>query len=456
MRAPQTLATIEPSAARDFDTRPALRFLTCGSVDDGKSTLIGRLLYEQKLIYDDHLAALGRDSNKFGTTGADIDFALLLDGLDAEREQGITIDVAYRYFSTARRAFVVADTPGHEQYTRNMATGASNADLAVLLVDARKGLLRQTRRHAVIASLLGIRHVVLAINKIDLVGFDRAVFDQISENFSSFAAELGFAGIVAIPLSARHGDNVSARSKNTPWYAGPSLLEHLETVDVLDEREDKPLRMPVQWVNRSSADFRGFAGTIASGEINRGDDIAVLPSGRVTRVASIVAASGEVEHATTGDAVTLTLSDEVDVSRGDMIAAMRPATGRRSVRRASVLDVRRPFVSRPLLSHEDRPPHADGDGDRTQASGRCRYFGEARRQDFGRKRRRRLQSRCGEPNRLRSLQRQPRHRRFSSDRSLYQPNRRCRHHRFCVAARRQHSPSESGRQQRCPLGADAA
>ena len=320
MLAPSAATTTQPTGTA---ARPTLRFLTCGSVDDGKSTLIGRLLHEQNLIFDDHLAALGRDSKRHGTTGGDVDYALLLDGLEAEREQGITIDVAYRYFATPRRAFVVADTPGHEQYTRNMATGASNAELAVLLVDARKGLLSQTRRHAVIVSLLGIKHVVLAVNKIDLVDFDRAVFNHISASFKEFAESLGFKDITAIPISARHGDNISVRSKNTPWYQGPVLLEHLETVDVEDDRETKPFRMPVQWVNRANSDFRGFAGTIVSGEIARGDDVAVLPSGHLTKVASILGPGGEVDAAGTGDSVTLTLADQVDVARGDMFAAVR-------------------------------------------------------------------------------------------------------------------------------------
>ena len=302
---------------------PALRFLTCGSVDDGKSTLIGRLLYEQNLIFDDHLAALERDSKKHGTTGAEIDFALLLDGLEAEREQGITIDVAYRYFSTKRRAFIVADTPGHEQYTRNMATGASNADVAVLLVDARKGLLTQTHRHAVIASLLGIRYAVLAVNKIDLVEYDRTVFDRITADFFEFAATLGFKDLKSIPISARYGDNVSKRSERTPWYSGPHLLAYLEAVDVEDGRSGKPFRMPVQWVNRPNSDFRGFAGTIASGRVTPGDEIAVLPSGRTARIKAIVGAGGDVEAASAGDAVTITLADEIDIARGDMFAALR-------------------------------------------------------------------------------------------------------------------------------------
>jgi bifunctional enzyme CysN/CysC len=304
-------------------TQPALRFLTCGSVDDGKSTLIGRLLFEQQLIFDDQLAALERDSKKHGTVGAGVDFALLLDGLEAEREQGITIDVAYRYFSTPRRAFIVADTPGHEQYTRNMATGASNADLAVLLVDARKGLLPQTRRHAIIASLLGIRHVVLAVNKIDLVQYDAKVFEAIASGFMTFAAPLGFKDVRTIPISARHGDNVSSRSERTPWYRGPHLLDHLESVDVEDDRATRPFRLPVQWVNRPHADFRGFAGSIASGQVSAGDDIVVLPSAKTTKIRSVIGAGGELATAQAGDSVTVTLADEIDIARGDVLAAPR-------------------------------------------------------------------------------------------------------------------------------------
>ena len=318
---------VRTAAARktvaDADTRPALRFLTCGSVDDGKSTLVGRLLYEQNLILDDHLTALTRDSKKHGTTGDEVDFALLLDGLEAEREQGITIDVAYRYFATPRRSFIVADTPGHEQYTRNMATGASNAELAVLLVDARKGLTSQTRRHAIIASLLGIRHAVLAVNKIDLVVFDQTAFEDIAGEFASFAAALSFKQIQAIPLSARYGDNVSNLSARTPWYGGPHLLDYLETIDVEDDRAGKPFRLPVQWVNRPNSDFRGFAGTIASGSVSVGDEIAVLPSGQTTRVKRIIGPSGDLDAAAAGDAVTLTLADEIDIARGDMFAALR-------------------------------------------------------------------------------------------------------------------------------------
>ena len=300
--------------------RPALRFLTCGSVDDGKSTLIGRLLYEQNLIFEDHLAALTRDSRKHGAVGAEIDFALLLDGLEAEREQGITIDVAYRYFATRRRAFIVADTPGHEQYTRNMATGASNCELAVLLVDARKGLLAQTRRHAIIASLLGIRHAVLAVNKIDLVDYAQDVFERIVGEFSTFAAGLILKDLKAVPVSARFGDNVSSVSDRTPWYKGPPLLDHLELVDVEDERARRPFRLPVQWVNRPDLDFRGFAGTIASGSVRLGDELAVLPSGQVSKVKSILGPAGNLAKADAGDAVTVTLANEIDIARGDMLA----------------------------------------------------------------------------------------------------------------------------------------
>jgi bifunctional enzyme CysN/CysC len=321
MLAPDAATAAQRSASTA--TRPALRFLTCGSVDDGKSTLIGRLLYEQNLIFADHLAALTRDSKKHGTAGEDIDFALLLDGLEAEREQGITIDVAYRYFATPRRSFIVADTPGHEQYTRNMATGASNCELAVLLVDARKGLLAQTRRHAIIASLLGIRHVVLAVNKIDLVGYAEGVFDGIAHAFRDFAAPLGFRDVQAIPLSARFGDNVSAGSERMPWYTGPHLLDYLETVDVEDDGAARPFRLPVQWVNRPNPDFRGFAGTVASGTVRVGDDVAALPSGQVSRVKSILTPGGDVEMAEAGDAVTIGLADEIDIARGDVLAPAR-------------------------------------------------------------------------------------------------------------------------------------
>jgi len=298
-----------------------LRFLTCGSVDDGKSTLIGRLLYDTKLLFEDQLATLEKDSKKHGTTGDDIDFALLVDGLEAEREQGITIDVAYRFFATDKRKFIVADTPGHEQYTRNMATGASNSDLAVILIDARKGVLIQTRRHAYIVSLLGIRHVVLAVNKIDLVDFSEAIFRSIVAEFATFAKDLGFASVTPIPLSARFGDNVIAKSDKMPWFEGTALLPHLEQIDVSTAMAEKPFRMPVQWVNRPNLDFRGFAGTIVSGRVQPGDVVAVAKSGRTSRVTRIVTMDGDVSEAVAGEAVTITLADEIDISRGDVLSA---------------------------------------------------------------------------------------------------------------------------------------
>ncbi|PBB82387.1 adenylyl-sulfate kinase [Mesorhizobium sp. WSM3879] len=308
------------------ERKSLLRFLTCGSVDDGKSTLIGRLLSDTKQIFEDQLAALENDSRKHGTTGDDIDFALLVDGLEAEREQGITIDVAYRFFATPKRKFIVADTPGHEQYTRNMATGASTADLAIVLIDARQGVLRQTRRHSIIASLLGIRHIVLAVNKIDLVGFDKTVFDRIVADYGEFAQSLGFNSIVPIPMSARFGDNVTSRSERTPWYSGPSLIEHLETVSVDEAAIELPFRFPVQYVNRPNLDFRGFAGTIASGSVSKGDEVVVAKSGRASRVKRIVAHGGDLEQAVAGQAITLVLEDEVEVSRGNMLVspAARP------------------------------------------------------------------------------------------------------------------------------------
>jgi len=297
-----------------------LRFLTCGSVDDGKSTLVGRLLFDSKLILEDQLLALERDSRKYGTLGDDIDFALLVDGLEAEREQGITIDVAYRFFATGRRAFIVADTPGHEQYTRNMATGASTADLAVVLVDARKGVLKQTKRHTYICSLLGIRSIVLAVNKIDLIDFSAQRFSQIVADYLSFAESLNFQSVVAVPLSARYGDNVTSSSDRMLWYPGPTLLDYLESVDVERADVDRPLRFPVQWVNRPDMDFRGFAGTVASGSVAVGDRIVVVSSGKESTVERIVTFDGDRLRARAGEAVTVTLSDDVDVARGDLLA----------------------------------------------------------------------------------------------------------------------------------------
>jgi sulfate adenylyltransferase subunit 1 len=303
------------------EEKSLLRFITCGSVDDGKSTLIGRLLWDSKMVFEDQLAALEADSKKVGTRGGAIDYALLLDGLQAEREQGITIDVAYRYFSTDKRKFIVADTPGHEQYTRNMVTGASTAQVAVILVDARKGLLTQTRRHSYLASLVGIRHVVLAVNKMDLIGFDAGRFDAIRRDYQQFAVPLGFTSITAIPISAINGDNIIAPSANTPWYSGPTLLHYLESVQVEDDSRQQPLRLPVQWVNRPHLDFRGFCGTIAAGSIRPGDEVRVASSGRSSRVARIVTMEGDLEEAVAGQAVTLTLADEIDISRGDMLTA---------------------------------------------------------------------------------------------------------------------------------------
>ena len=303
-------------------SKELLRFITCGSVDDGKSTLIGRLLYDTKQIFDDQLSALEADSKRHGTQGEGIDFALLVDGLSAEREQGITIDVAYRFFSSEKRKYIVADTPGHEQYTRNMVTGASTADAAVLLVDARKGVLTQTRRHSYLAQLLGIRHFVLAVTKMDLVDFDQGAFDAIIADYSAFAGQVGINAWTAIPVSGLGGDNIGGRSDRMAWYDGPSLLEWLDNVPLDDEAEaQKPMRMPVQWVNRPDLSFRGFAGQIASGTLVRSQDIRVLPSGRTTRIERIVTAGGDLEQAVAGQSVTVTFSHEVDCSRGDVIAA---------------------------------------------------------------------------------------------------------------------------------------
>jgi bifunctional enzyme CysN/CysC len=304
------------------ERKELLRFITCGSVDDGKSTLIGRLLYESKQVFDDQLAALESDSKRHGTQGDAIDFALLVDGLSAEREQGITIDVAYRYFASAKRKFIVADTPGHEQYTRNMVTGASTADLAVLLVDARKGVLTQTRRHSYLAKLVGIRRFVLAVNKMDLVDYDQGAFDAICTDYRDFAAKVGIDDWTAIPVSGLKGDNVTGRSEATAWYNGPALLEHLDTVELTaDADASKAFRMPVQWVNRPDQHFRGFSGQIASGSVGPGADVRILPSGRVTRIDRVVTEGGDLDEAAAGQSVTLTFADEVDCSRGDVIAA---------------------------------------------------------------------------------------------------------------------------------------
>ena len=330
---PEPVYVVDSLIAQDIDAyldthqhKTMLRFITCGSVDDGKSTLIGRLLYDSKMIFEDQLAALEADSKKVGTQGQGIDFALLVDGLAAEREQGITIDVAYRFFNTEKRKFIVADTPGHEQYTRNMVTGASTADLAVILIDARKGVLTQTRRHSFLAHLIGIRNIVLAVNKMDLVDYSQTRFDEIVADYRAFASSIGIESFVALPISGYMGDNITTLSDNTPWYQAPayfgrSLVDHLETVEVDTTRDlAKPFRMPVQWVNRPNLDFRGFAGLIASGSIRPGDAIRVLPSGKTSTVTRIVTLDDDLDEAVAGQSVTLTFADEIDCSRGDVIA----------------------------------------------------------------------------------------------------------------------------------------
>jgi bifunctional enzyme CysN/CysC len=306
---------------RRHKAKGLLRFITCGSVDDGKSSLIGRLLYESKMIFEDQFAALRDDSKKVGTRGGELDFALLVDGLTAEREQGITIDVAYRFFTTEKRKFIVADTPGHEQYTRNMVTGASTAELAVILIDARKGVLTQTRRHSYLAALLGIRHIVVAVNKMDLVDYSEDIFNEIERDYREFARQIKLDAVTCIPVSAVAGDNVTTRSVHTPWYSGCALLEHLETVEVEGPAASAPFRMPVQWVNRPNPEFRGFAGLIAGGVVRRGDSLRVLPSGRTATVARVFTGEGEASVGVAGESVTLTLADEIDVSRGDVLAA---------------------------------------------------------------------------------------------------------------------------------------
>lgn len=306
---------------RTHENKSLLRFITCGSVDDGKSTLIGRMLYESKMLFEDQLAQLEVDSKKVGTQGGDLDFALLVDGLAAEREQGITIDVAYRFFSTDKRKFIVADTPGHEQYTRNMITGASTADVAIILIDARKGVLTQTRRHSYLVSLIGIRHVVLAINKLDMVSYSEDIYNQIDKEYRIFAKQVGLRNIVTIPMSALRGDNITSLSANTPWYRGETLMGYLENIQVEDETE-RPgtFRMPVQWVNRPNLDFRGYSGIVVHGSVRPGDPIRVLPSGRESKVARIVTSDGDLAQAISGQSITLTLTDEIDISRGDILA----------------------------------------------------------------------------------------------------------------------------------------
>ncbi|QOJ22970.1 MAG: sulfate adenylyltransferase subunit CysN [Gammaproteobacteria bacterium] len=335
---------------KTHENKSLLRFITCGSVDDGKSTLIGRLLYESKMIFEDQLTQLEVDSKKVGTQAGDLDFALLVDGLAAEREQGITIDVAYRFFSTDRRKFIVADTPGHEQYTRNMITGASTADVAIILIDARKGVLTQTRRHSYLVSLIGIRHVVLAINKLDMVGYSEEVYNRIDHDYRVFAKKVGLRNIVTIPMSALKGDNIIELSRNTPWYCGDTLMGYLETVQVEDAAEQSGVfRMPVQWVNRPNLDFRGYSGIVVRGSVKPGDPICVLPSGKQSRVARIVTQDGDLDKAVNGQSITLTLTDEIDISRGDVLATTDSPPGVADQFEATVVWM----IDEPLLP--DRP-----------------------------------------------------------------------------------------------------
>jgi bifunctional enzyme CysN/CysC len=315
------IATDIDAYLKAHEHKQLLRFITCGSVDDGKSTLIGRLLYESHLVFDDHLAALELDSRQLGTQGGDLDFALLVDGLSAEREQGITIDVAYRFFATESKKFIVADTPGHEQYTRNMVTGASTADVAVILIDARKGVLTQTRRHSFLVSLLGIEHIVVAVNKLDLMDYSQQVFDDIEGDYRTFAARIGLSNITCIPISALRGANIVAPASQTSWYEGPTLLAHLESIDVEDRTERTPFRMPVQWVNRPDLDFRGFSGLIVGGSVRTGDTVKALPSGRTSTILRLSTFDGDLEVAVAGQSVTVVLADEIDVSRGDVLCS---------------------------------------------------------------------------------------------------------------------------------------
>ena len=361
-----------------------LRFITCGSVDDGKSTLIGRLLYDAKMIFEDQLAALEADSRRIGTQGQEIDFALLVDGLAAEREQGITIDVAYRFFATERRKFIVADCPGHEQYTRNMVTGASTAELAVILVDARKGVLVQTRRHSYLCNLIGIKNIVLAVNKMDLIDYDQVTYDAIVDDYRAFATSIGIADFVAIPISGFKGDNITTGSDNTPWYNDRSLIAHLESV-ALDTTADrhKPFRMAVQWVNRPSLDFRGFCGLIASGSVKVGDAIRILPSGKTSTISKIVTYDGDLDEAVAGQSVTLCLADEVDCSRGDVIASSDDPPQAADQFEATIIwmDGRRCADPRQGILAQTGDANRVGDGAGAEISDQRQYAGTACRQD---------------------------------------------------------------------------
>ncbi len=357
-----------------------LRFITCGSVDDGKSTLIGRLLYDSKMIFEDQLAALENDSRRVGTQGQDIDFALLVDGLAAEREQGITIDVAYRFFATEKRKFIVADCPGHEQYTRNMVTGASTADCAVILIDARKGVLVQTRRHSFLCQQLGIRNLVLAVNKMDLIDYDETKFNAIVSDYAKFAESIGIESFTAVPISGLAGDNITSRSDNTDWYGGPALIDLLETMQISNTAsQKKPFRMPVQWVNRPNLDFRGFSGLIASGTVKPGDEVRSLPSGKTSTVKSVVTMDGELDEAVAGQSITITLEEEIDCSRGDVLAtADDPPEVADQFESTIVWMDDEPLVVGPRLLAQTG--HADGQRNnrRTKIRNRRQYDGTSR------------------------------------------------------------------------------
>ncbi len=420
---------------RAHEHKSLLRFITCGSVDDGKSTLIGRLLYESHLVFEDHLAALEADSRTVGTQGGDLDFALLVDGLTAEREQGITIDVAYRFFSTERRKFIVADTPGHEQYTRNMVTGASTADLAVILIDARRGVLTQTRRHSFLVKLIGIEHVVVAVNKLDLVDYDQSVFDSIEADYRAFASEIGITDITCIPMSALRGDNIIERSEHTPWYDGPTLLGHLEEVDVEDRAADGPFRMPVEWVNRPHLDYRGFSGLITSGTVRPGDRIRTLPSGRTSTVARIDTFDGDLDEAVAGQSVTLLLADEIDISRGDVLVRRgRARSGRRPVRGPHRVDARRATRAGAALPRQDRHPHRRSHDRSAEVQGERQHAGADRDQDARAQRDRRVHPHHRPADPVRSLRRAARHRRHGPHRPTHERDTRMRARPLLAAA----------------------
>ena len=440
---------------RAHERKSLLRFITCGSVDDGKSTLIGRLLYESKMIFEDQLAALAADSKQVGTRGDELDFALLVDGLSAEREQGITIDVAYRYFSTDKRKFIVADTPGHEQYTRNMVTGASTADLAVILVDARKGVLTQTRRHSYLVSLLGIRRVVVAINKMDLVDYSEQIYADIEREYREFATQVGLTDVTCIPISAVHGDNVVESSARMPWYTGPTLMHHLEHVAVGDDLATQPFRLPVQWVNRPSADFRGFAGLIVSGGVQVGDAVRVLPSGRQSHVARIVGDSRDVEAATAGQSVTLTLADEVDVSRGDVLAAPDAPPAVADQFEATIIWMHdRPMLQGRSYLLKIGAQTVGATVAPLEVQRQRQHAGARRRQEARTQRHRRVRDRALAPGRVRAVHAEPRPRRVHPHRPHHEHDGWRRAAALCAASFRQRALAGARRQQERSRGAE--